>query len=232
LNQRIGFSSLCVYFSTHWIIIISLAVLNDGYKTMKNQIGLDDRYTVLLSASFVALAIGIASLAMAGIGIFSGPVSQQEAMAVRGFVDVMVYDQFGHLKEERHYDNGITNVGFEVIADRIADHTGFTGNQPNYIGVGTGSTAFAVTQTTLVTELAGGSYARQQDADATYTAGSKSFAISATFAAGVATGALTESGLFDAATTGNMMARQTFSTINVGASDSITVTWTITLSNP
>lgn len=181
---------------------------------------------------FGAILLGMVSLVMASTGIFANPTSRDEAMSVKGFVDVVVYDEYGQLKEERHYDNGITNVGFELIADRIADHSGFAGNQPNFIGLGTGNTAFAVTQTTLVTELSGGGYARQQDTDATYTAGTKSFAISATFAAGVATGALTESGLFDAAGGGNMMARQTFATINVGASDSITVTWTITLSNP
>jgi hypothetical protein len=206
--------------------------LNKDFKTMKKLIGSYTNNTVLMSASFAAIALGVASLAMAGMGMFVAPASPQEPMAIRGFVDIMVYDQTGHIKDERHYDNGITNVGFEVIADRFADHSAFVGNQANYIAVGTGSTAFAATQTALVTELAGGSYARQQDTDATYTSGSKSFAISATFNAGVGTGALAESGLFDAATTGNMIARQTFSTINVGASDSITITWTITLSNP
>ncbi len=199
---------------------------------MIERAGLFSRHNLLLSTSISAVAIGIMCLFMIGTGIMAKPTLQQESMQVRGFVDISVYDEYGKLKEERHYDNGITNVGFEVIADRIADHSAFTGNQPNYIGVGTGSTAFAVTQTALVTELSGGSYARQQDTDATYTSGSKSFAISSTFNAGVATGALTESGLFDASSSGNMMARQTFSAINVGASDSITVTWTITLSNP
>lgn len=189
-------------------------------------------YSQIALIAFAAIALGIGSLLMAGSGILANQQVREETMAVRGFVDVMVYDEFGTLKEERHYDNGITNVGFELIADRIADHSGFVGNQANYIALGTSSTAFAVTQTALGAELSGGSYARQQDTDAIYTAGTKSFAISATFGAGVATGALTESGLFDASTTGNMMARQTFSTINVGASDSITVTWTITLSNP
>lgn len=190
------------------------------------------KYSKIRSIAFAVAALGIGSLLMVGSGILASHQARNETMTVKGFVDVMVYDEFGKLKEERHYDNGITNVGFELIADRIADHSGFTGNQANYIALGTSSTAFAVTQTALGSELSGGSYARQQDTDATYTSGSKSFAISATFGAGVATGALTESGLFDASTTGNMMARQTFSTINVGASDSITVTWTITLSNP
>lgn len=191
-----------------------------------------EKSSMIMSVAIGAITLGVGSLLMAGSGVLASQPAREEAMTVKGFVDVAVYDEFGNLKEERHYDNGITNTGFEVLADRIADHSAFTGNQVNYIGLGTGSTAFSAAQTALVTELAGGSYARQQDTDATYTSGSKSFAVSATFNAGVATGAITESGLFDAATTGNMVARQTFSAINVGASDSITVTWTITLSNP
>jgi hypothetical protein len=191
-----------------------------------------EKSSVIMSVAFAAMALGVGSLLMAGAGVFASPAARQEEMTLKGFVDVFVYDEFGNLKEERHFSNGITNTGFQLIADRIAGHSGFAGNEANYIGLGTGTTAFVATQTALVTELTGGSYARQQDTDATYTSGSKSFAISATFNPGVATGALTESGLFDASTGGNMMARQTFSVINVGASDSITVTWTITLSNP
>jgi hypothetical protein len=142
------------------------------------------RYS-LLTATGGSLLLVVLIVATA---ITSSQQIREETISVRGFVDVSVYDEFGKLKEERHYDNGITNVGFEVIADRIADHSGFTGNQPNYIALGTSSTAFAVTQTALGAELSGGSYARQQDTDASYTSGTKSFAISATFAAGVATG--------------------------------------------
>ena len=204
------------------------------YSTLAEDIGTEHegRKKAVLPIAIAVAAVGVVLLLMVGSGILASTQSiKGESIAIKGFVDLMVYDEFGELKEERHFDNGITNTGFEVIADRIADHSAFSGNQPNYIALGTGSTAFSTSQTSLVTELAGGSYARQQDTDATYTSGSKSFAISATFAAGVATGALTESGLFDAISSGNMMARQTFSTINVGAKDSITVTWTIALSN-
>jgi hypothetical protein len=190
------------------------------------------RRNLVIMIAYLGIGAAMMSLIMSGTGIFSLYPAREETMVVKGFVDVVVYDKYGALKEERHFDNGITNVGFELIADRIAGHSGFVSNEVNYIGLGTGSAAFAVTQTALVTELSGGGYARQQDTDATYTAGSKSFAISGTWGAGNATGALTESGLFDASSGGNMMARQTFATINVGASDSITVTWTISLSNP
>ena len=47
---------------------------------------------------------------------------------------------------------------------------------------------------------------------------------------GPGTGAITEAGLFDAASGGDMLARTVFSVVNKGASDSITITWTITIS--
>lgn len=46
-----------------------------------------------------------------------------------------------------------------------------------------------------------------------------------TFAAGVATGAITEAGLFDAASSGNLLSRLTFSAINVGAADTLQITY-------
>ena len=48
--------------------------------------------------------------------------------------------------------------------------------------------------------------------------------------AGDATGAVTEAGIFNAATSGTMLCRTTFDVINKGASDTMSVTWTITVS--
>lgn len=51
-----------------------------------------------------------------------------------------------------------------------------------------------------------------------------------TFAAGTGTGAVTEAGIFDAATSGDMLARTKFAVVNKGVSDSMTITWTVTIS--
>ena len=50
------------------------------------------------------------------------------------------------------------------------------------------------------------------------------------FEGGDATGAVTEAGIFNAATSGTMLCRTTFDVINKGASDTMSVTWTITVS--
>ena len=58
------------------------------------------------------------------------------------------------------------------------------------------------------------------------------YALVATFAAGVGTGAITEAGTFDVVTqnTVNMWMYSTFSVINKGANDSLQITWTLTAS--
>ena len=52
----------------------------------------------------------------------------------------------------------------------------------------------------------------------------------ATFAAGEGTGAVHEAGVFNASSSGTMLCRTVFDVINKGASDSMTITWTVTVS--
>ena len=51
----------------------------------------------------------------------------------------------------------------------------------------------------------------------------------ANFAAGVGTGAVKESGIFNGSTGGTMLCRTTFPVVNKQAGDSMTVTWTVTV---
>ena len=94
----------------------------------------------------------------------------------------------------------------------------------SHIAVGTGTTAPAAAQTALVTESA------RVAATYAHTAGTKVFTMVATFPAGTATAALTEAGIFNAASAGTMLDRVTFAVINKGAADTLTVTFTFTLS--
>ena len=50
------------------------------------------------------------------------------------------------------------------------------------------------------------------------------------FSAGEGTGALTEAGVFNAASSGTMLCRTEFAVVNKGAADSMTITWTVTVS--
>ena len=48
--------------------------------------------------------------------------------------------------------------------------------------------------------------------------------------AGTGTGAVTEAAILNASSGGTMLCRTVFSVVNKGASDSMTVTWTVTVS--
>ena len=89
--------------------------------------------------------------------------------------------------------------------------------------IGTGTATAVVANTTLQTELV-----RVALTSTTVTA--NAIAYVATYAAGTGTGAITEAGMFDAASAGDMLCRTKFSVINKGADDSMTITWTVTVS--
>lgn len=123
-------------------------------------------------------------------------------------------------------DNGIVDAGFDFIANSIGNRaaSGATAAM-GWIAVGTGTTAFATSQTALVTELV------RQAATYSHTAGTKVFTLTTTFAAGVGTGTLTEAAVFNQSTLGGtMLDRVVFSAITKAAGDSLTQTFTFTMS--
>lgn len=120
----------------------------------------------------------------------------------------------------RDIDNLVVSAGKAFVASRMA---GTADAVMSHMALGTGTTAAAAGDTALGAEAgrAGLTSATVFNNEVTY---------SATFAAGVATGAITEAGIFNAGSSGTMLARTVFSPVNKGASDSITVTWTVTVS--
>lgn len=133
---------------------------------------------------------------------------------------------FGRHKDNIKLANLVTNAGMAGIASRIngADsEAAFT-----YIAVGTGTTAAAVTDTTLETETAASGLSRaaatvsRQTTDVTNDTArlTRTFTVTGTVA-------VTESGVFNAASSGVLLCRQTFSAINVVNGDQLTITWDI-----
>jgi len=116
-------------------------------------------------------------------------------------------------------ENLVVTAGKNWVADRMNN----ANTVMTYMALGTGTTAAAAGNTTLVTEL-------DRNALTSTTVLNNTIAYAATWAAGDATGAITEAGIFDAASGGDMLARTVFSVVNKGSSDSITITWTITIS--
>lgn len=146
----------------------------------------------------------------------------RESFQMVGALESILYRKDG-LIEVRRRNNLIVNGGRDFISDSIGASAGRPAVM-GWIAVGTGSTAAAATQTALVTETL------RKAATYAHTAGTTTFTFTSSFAAGEATGALQEAGIFNAASAGTMLNRVTFSVINKGADDTLTQTFTFTLS--
>jgi hypothetical protein len=138
-----------------------------------------------------------------------------ENLKLTGALTIALNDEVVH-----EVDNLVVTAGKNFVASRMKDTTKAA---MTHMAVGTGTTAAAAGNTTLVTET-------DRNALTSTTVTNNAVAYVATWAAGDATAALTEAGIFDAASSGDMLARTVFSVVNKGAADSMTITWTITVS--
>lgn len=145
-----------------------------------------------------------------------------DGLKVTGDVSMVLYGPDGSVKETREINNLVVQTGLNYIASRMKDATA---TAMTHMAVGTTSTAAANGDTTLGAEVAA---SRTTLTSTTVTTNSVAYAC--TFAAGTGTGALVEAGIFNAPSAGTMLCRTVFSVINKGASDTLTITWTVTVS--
>ena len=117
-------------------------------------------------------------------------------------------------------DNLVVTAGKVFVASRMEDASA---TAMSHMAVGTNATAAAAGDTTLGTESA-------RVALTSTTASSATVIYVATFPAGTGTAALTEAGILNASSSGTLLCRTVFTTINKGSADAMTVTWTITVS--
>ena len=146
----------------------------------------------------------------------------KETMKATGQVNVVVRDEKGNVKEDFTVPNLVVDTGLDYIASRMKDATA---TAMSHMEVGTDNTAAGAANTTLGAAVSGA----RVTLDST-TVTDNAVAYVATFPAGTGTDALTEAGIFNASSAGTMLCRTVFSVINKGASDSMTITWTITIS--
>jgi hypothetical protein len=145
---------------------------------------------------------------------------KKDSSKVTGSVNVVVRGDDGAIKQEFTVPNLVVDTGLDYIASRME---GTSDAVMSHMAVGTGTTSAASGDTALETEAA-------RVALTSTTVTDNAVAYVATFAAGTGTGALTEAAILNASSGGTMLCRTVFSVINKGASDSMTVTWTVTIS--
>jgi hypothetical protein len=115
----------------------------------------------------------------------------------------------------------LVNTGKAVVTNRIKN--GATGaTEPSYVAWGTGSGTTAAADTTLFTET--GTRTAGTSTQQTTSTTNDTYQVIGTMTAG-GTLAITNAGLFDASTSGNLFVKGDFSTINLSSGDSIQFTF-------
>jgi hypothetical protein len=134
---------------------------------------------------------------------------------LKGRLSIAINDQV-----VKYVDNVVVTDGKEYVASRME---GTTDAVMSHMAIGTGSTTAAASDSALGSES-------DRNALTSTTVSGTDVVYVATFGAGEGTGAITEAGIFNASTSGTMLCRTVFSVVNKGASDSMTITWTVTVS--
>ena len=148
-----------------------------------------------------------------------------DKLKVKGLISLKVTDKDGNLKDERLIKNTITNAGLAQIALLAGDASAvpFT-----YLALGTGTTAANIADTALQTETSASGLARAAAtvSRVTTTVTNDTLQLLKAFTSGASV-AVTECGMFNAASSGTILGRQVFAAVNVVSGDILTITYKV-----
>lgn len=195
-----------------------------------------------LLVPFIAVIVAISGILLStgSVGVSPQANTLSEGPSFLGHVELVAKDANGNIKAYRQTDNLVVNQGKMCAAVNIfgvpnngTQNTacgGVTTNHFTFVAVGTSTLGPAATDTTLGAQV--GSRATTGNVTSGYsfinsTASTPTYSIQSTFRPNAAIG---EAGLFDSATGGHMFAHQTFTAISLGSTDTLTVTWRVSLS--
>lgn len=145
-----------------------------------------------------------------------------EDLGLQGKFTLVARHADGEVFATRELINTITDAGEDEVAKLVV---GVTAAAFDYIALGTDSTAAADSQTELVAEITTNGGERAQDGTTTTSGNVATVDVTFNFTGSLG---IKEVGLLNAASDGDMLARQVFDIINVGNGDSLTATWNIT----
>lgn len=143
-----------------------------------------------------------------------------EDLKMKGELTVTVRTEDGTIKHEFNVPNLVVTVGKNYIASRMASNSATV---MSHMAIGTGTGTPIVGDTTLGIEAGRVTVSSFSSSTNTVTA-------TATFPAGTGTGAITEAGILNGSSSGTLLCRTTFPVVNKASSDSIAITWVITVS--
>lgn len=144
---------------------------------------------------------------------------QIDSLKAKGSLQVVLTRADG-TTEEHSLHNLVVDTGLNYIVSRMKDTTD---DAMSHMAIGAGTTSAASGDTALGSELGRVSLTST-------TVSTNTVTYVATFGAGTGTGAVTEAGILNAASSGTLLCRTVFPVVNKQAGDSMTVTWVITVS--
>lgn len=152
----------------------------------------------------------------------------EQQAALKGIWHVRAYDRDGQLKSEFTDENLIVNGGLAWLAGALSGDVA-SPEAMKYLGLGTGDTAAAGTDTALETEVESRVAGTQSRVTTTTT--NDTYQVEGTFTFTDAR-AVTEYGLFSAASDGTMLNRLVRAVNNMAAGEQMVVTCKIIMQRP
>lgn len=150
-------------------------------------------------------------------------MNSNDTLKLQGNLSIVLTDAQGRVKDTREVKNLVVTAGITHILGRLGASAPA---QMGWMALGSGAVAAAAANTDL------GAIIGSRVALTSTTPGATNIVyVCNGFTAGVSTGAVTEAGIFNNATSGagTMLCRTVFPVVNKQAGDSISITWTITL---
>jgi len=139
----------------------------------------------------------------------------RETCAIEANVLVLLRGPDGREKARREIHNTVKTAGKDGAADQVLASPSL--GKPTHMAVGTGTPG----ATTLGSELDRNALTSKTRVGAIVT-------MVGDWAVGDGTGTLTEAGVFDASSSGNMWMSASFAALEKEAGDTLTITWTLT----
>lgn len=151
-------------------------------------------------------------------------MNSHENLGLSGRLTIVLKDADGNVKDSREIKNLVVNSGLAYITSRML---GTAVNVMSHMALGAGTVAASAGDTDLGSLLGS---RKALDSSTQSGANNESIIYVATFDPGEGTGAVTEAGIFNAASSGVMLCRTVFPVVNKQAADTLQITWTVTLS--
>lgn len=153
-----------------------------------------------------------------------------ESSYIHGYVTVI--KNVGKANEEiicMNKPNLLTNAGRDLFHAQDYTNTSTGTRGAGYIALTVNTASPAASDTALTGEITSGGLARADASTKTHTSGTNSTSIQHTFTASATHTAVQKAALFNAASGATMAHINTFTSVTLQSSDTLQVTWTLTL---